>query len=71
MADNSDMREAFQRWAKHLDSDGYFGALETFDEFLGPAIEALEKIAGFSYGSPVDKAFDAREALAAIRGKLK
>lgn len=39
-------REQFLNWAKHLDSDGYFGALETFDTFIAPMLESLHDIEG-------------------------
>lgn len=37
-------RGEFISWAKHLDSDGYFGALAVFDELMLPLIWSLKKI---------------------------
>lgn len=72
----NELRDAFEKWCEANGSvsmnrdDLPPHPIEIFDEFLAPAIEALEKIAGFAYGNPVDKTFDAREALTAIRSKL-
>lgn len=40
----SNHREKFINWAKHLDSDGYFGALTTFDDIIAPMLESLTEI---------------------------
>lgn len=81
-----ELREAFERWCfeqerllNYSDDDKKMPEI-IFDEFLGPAIEALSDIEKHSPES-IDKVVlllnidgyreRARRALAAIRGKLK
>ena len=69
-------RELFINWAKHLDSDGYFGALEAYDEFIAPLIESLEQITHmngvkvYHKSTPWRPDIFANQALTAIRRKL-